>query len=734
MKSNFIRFTVFLILACLVSWQAGLRADGLIIVNDPNNPRALRLKYHHVDVKIRDLTAETSVDEEFENPTGQRLEGTYLFPVPAGAILKKFSMFINGQEMQAELLSADKARTIYEDIVRRQKDPGLLEYIGRDVFKVRIFPIDPRSTKRVKISYAEALLRDSGTVSYSYPLGTEKFSSENIDEVTVRIDIETTDRLGSVTCLDQAVKIERQGLNGATAVYSARNVRPDRDLSLSFTSVRSGPGALFLAHRIEGDDGYFRLNITPDLSLKDVPSQPKDITFVLDTSGSMAGEKLDQAKAALLFCVRSLNVNDRFEIVRFSTEAEALFGLMAPADRENVGKAESFISGFNATGGTAMAEALRLSLAGKKTEGRSRIVVFITDGKPTIGETAEDAILGIVRQDSGPAARVFPFGVGYDINTHLLDRIAEITKSVRTYVEPKEDIEVKVSNFFKKISDPVLTDLTLTFTGPVSVSKSYPSLGELPDLFKDSDLSIVGRFKGDGPVKAVLEGMANGKKQRFEFDVNFPKTETANDLLPSFWAFKRIGYLLDQIRLHGSEQELVDEVTGLARKFGIVTPYTSWLILEDEARQVRDNRLDRDQQIFGSAVPQPAPEMMEKSKKSYDAMKEQSGAGSVRASRSIQNFNSMETLPGVGGGSRSEDEPIAMEKRVVNGRTFFKTSEGWNDPEIRTLNDRKVVRIGFGGDEYFELLKNDPGVAAYLSLGGSVRFLHKGTVYIVSEK
>ena len=180
--------------------------------------------------------------------------------------------------------------------------------------------------------------------------------------------------------------------------------------------------------------------------------------------------------------------------------------------------------------------------------------------------------------------RIFTFGIGNEINTHLLDKITEMTRAYRTYISPEEDIEVKVSNFYTKVQSPVFTDLKLEFSPNIKVSKIYPI--ELPDLFKGSSISIFGRYRGSGKTKIILKGKMRDKIQKFVFDsksgfksISSPDSEK-NDFIPPLWAARRIGYLLDQIRLHGKSKELIDEITELARTYGIITPYTSYLIVE----------------------------------------------------------------------------------------------------------------------------------------------------------
>ncbi|HEX8916312.1 MAG TPA: VIT and VWA domain-containing protein, partial [Humisphaera sp.] len=578
-------------------------ADGFIVIHDPPPETRVRghfsfapleVTYHRVTVDVTDSVAVTTVDQEFYNPNGARLEGTYLFPLPEGTHIDKFSMDVNGKMQEAELLDAGKARTIYEDIVRKQKDPALLEYAGRSAFKVRIFPIEPNSRKPVKITYTQLLKTDSTLTEYVYPLNTEKFSSRPLQQVSVKVTLNSTESIKSLYCPSHNVEIRRDGEKKATVGWEARNVRPDTDFKLVFSRTPKPLGVDLLTYQAPGaGEGYFLLLASPGMEAPKGQVQRKDVCFVVDTSGSMAengGKKMEQAKKALSFCLQNLNEGDRFEVVRFSTEAEPLFSDLRPADKANVEKAQAFVQGLKPIGGTAISEALgkAMELGRKRAEKdageRPYVVIFLTDGQPTIGETNEDSILAAMKKASGGTTRVFSFGIGTDVNTHLLDRVAGETKAVSQYVLPDEDLEVKLSGFYTKIKEPVLANVEVELTGgDVKTSQLYPSA--LPDLFKGEQLILFGRYTGKGPGAVRIRGTLNGEKREFATDVKFAENDTTNAFIPRLWATRRVGYLLDEIRLRGESKELKDEVTRLAREHGIVTPYTAFLILEDEARR-----------------------------------------------------------------------------------------------------------------------------------------------------
>jgi Ca-activated chloride channel family protein len=735
----------------------------------------IEIAYHKVTARIVDQVATTSIEQEFYNPNPTRLEGTFLLPVPRGAQLNKFSMEIDGKKVEAELLAADKARGIYEDIVRSMRDPALLEYVGQDVFRVRIFPFEPHGKKRVSLGYTQLLKADGGLLNFVAPLNTAKFSAKPLQNVSLKIDLEGKRPLKAVWSPSHAVEVKRDG-GKATVGFEAKNVRPDTDFQLLFSFEAGELGANLLTHKLAGEAGYFLLLASPDAAVKGKKSVPKDVCFVLDTSGSMAGGKLDQAKKALAFCVENLNDGDRFEVLRFSTEVEPLFGEVTEASKENRKRALDFIRELKPLGSTAIDDALAkaLSLFPARVAGAARTptIIFLTDGRPTIGVTDENTIFKHVRDRNAGLTRIFCFGIGTDVNTHLLDKITEETKAFSTYVLPEEDLEVKLSAFFTKTKEPALANVKVTFPEGVRVTKLYPS--PLPDLFKGEQLVLAGRFAGEAKGKLLIEGSVAGEARKFSYDVNFSHDSREHEFIPRLWATRRVGYLLDEIRLRGENAELKEEVTDLARKYSIVTPYTAWLITEDEAR--RNVAMER------RLLPQLRAdrEANEQAAASYDSFKRMKdgdvAVGGARLARELKaaeaptvaQFRANESVarsygaaPAASGPSGVAGVPLpaiasptprgtvvvakpaadaasrvaryAQQNRFVAGKSFYQNGAQWVDAEAQQLKDAKPVKLQFGSTEYFALLAKHPAAAQWLALGKSVQFVLKGTLYEVTE-
>lgn len=758
---------------------------GLIVVHEPDfwHPRPpeiippprprpipprrtwapLEMSRLQADVQITEQVAKTSIEQEFYNPNAQQLEGTFLLPVPKGAHIDKFTMEIDGKQVHAELLAADKARNIYEDIVRKARDPALLEYSGRDLFKVRIFPIEPHSRKKITLSWLQVLKADSGILTYVFPLNTAKYSAAPIKNLSLKLGLESKRALKSVYSPSHKVEIKRHGDHKATVGFEAANVQPDADFQLLYSQEEGEFGANLLTHKKDGEDGYFLLLVSPAAELKGGKVLPKDVVFVLDTSGSMAGAKLEQAKKALLFCVENLNDNDRFDVIRFSTEVEALFDKLTDAEKDKRERASEFIRELKPTGGTAIDDALRKALAARPSgSGRPYVVIFLTDGRPTIGVTDEDKILKNVDKSNEANTRVFVFGIGTDVNTHLLDGIAEETKAFSQYVLPEEDIEVKVSNFYAKIKEPVLANPKITFPDDVRITKIYPS--PIPDLFRGEQLVIAGRYSGNGSGKIKIEGTVNGESRVMTYNVGFPKDERDHEFIPRLWATRRVGYLLDEIRLRGENQELRDEVTDLARKYNIVTPYTTYLIMEDETRRgitqnFRSVRLQeesesarrelsfhyeslgRDRSGDLAVAGAQSTFRLKSADAPADAISQSTAA--AERPRYLNSGAAPALAPGSVGQPVVTARPMSptpqkvgtqvVASRFVAGRTFYLNGETWIDSELQKNSNLPRKRVQFGSPEYFELMRKNPDVVTWISLGRNLQFALAGNIYEIHE-
>ncbi|MCI0342517.1 MAG: VIT and VWA domain-containing protein [Planctomycetales bacterium] len=728
----------------LVAASAGAaRADGLITIRRPPEPgpvpTPLAVVYHRVQVSVRDQTATTKIDQVFRNPNNRVLEGTYIFPLPEDSAISEFVLYVDGKPQKGELLDRDRARRIYEDIVRSQKDPALLEYVGRDAFQANVFPIPARGDTRIELSYSQLLRHDAGLTAYRYPLNTEKFSSKPLEEVSIVVDLATTRPLANVYSPSHEVDVARRSDREARVSFERRNVRPDRDFFLYFGTTAEGPGLSVASHRRPGEDGTFLLLVMPNQEA--AAPVAKDVVFVVDTSGSMAeNRKMAQAQRALRQCLGRLRPQDRFGIVAFATDARPFREALAPADEATLREADRFVAALEARGGTAIEESLASALR-MVADGGSRpaYVVFMTDGQPTIGERDPDRLLARVREQVRPHVRVFVLGVGEDLNTTLLDRLADDHRGAREYVTGAEEVEGKISAFYDKIAFPVLTDLRLEVVG-LETSDVYPR--RLPDLFRGQQLAVLGRYRGpvgEGGARAVrLTGNVGGTARTYVVEGNFGGASVGADLLPRLWAVRKIGYLMEEIRLRGETPEVKGEVVRLSKQYGVMTPYTSYLVVEEGARpQVGlDGRTrggptaptgpggDAWRRFADGAASAPATGAPVPAEAARELRS--SGAGGIRAGEALDKLKEAkaEALE-----EMEKDERIRAVARTVGTKTFYKQGDAWVDSEWKAgLEEKSVTAFS---DEYLALVAATPELGQYFALGERLTVVHGGKAYKV---
>ena len=763
---------------CACAW-----ADGVLITRPtPEFPKAkpLNVEYHRVTTTINDQVATTSIDQAFSNPFGRQLEATYLFPLPEDAAISEFAMFMDGKRVTGAILEKDKARRTYEEIVRKMRDPALLEYVGRNLFKASVFPVPPKGQTRIQIQYSEVLPLDNNICKYVYPLDTEKFSPEPLKDVSVAVTIKSRIPIKALysPTHDSQLAVQRKSDTELAVSFEESDVKPDKDFVLYYTLSQRDFGLGLITHRPQGEDGYFLLMMAPKHDLQEKEIAAKDVIFVFDTSGSMARDnKIQQAKDALQFCLANLNPNDRFNIVTFSTGVNAFRTKLVEAGVAKSDAARKFIDEVKAVGATNISEALLTSLNMFDGDKRPRIIVFLTDGQPTFGVTDEGPLTAQVNDVNryahgggpgkggvrvaatearglapGAGARIFAFGVGHDVNTHLLDTITGNNGGVSEYVEPGEDIEMPVSSFYNKISYPVLSDIAIDF-GEIYVHNYYPT--DLPDLFKGSQLRLFGRYRGEGHVAVKLLGKLGGEERKLAFDASFPEEEEDNDFIARLWASRRIGYLLDEIRLKGENKEIKDEIIALSTQYGILTPYTSSLVTEDRelvtqgvAVQTWARLADRisaedeeEHEGYGGAygayrfrrgaasgAPAATGERSRvlaapSSGEARDALRAKSGRWAVDAAAEVAGMKeATEWAPY--GGTRGV--------KHVRGHTFYFDGRGWYDREYKQA--MKTHKIKSYSEAYFKLLDARPEWGKLFAVGERVAIVFRDTCVMLGDE
>jgi len=731
-----------IILGILILLTAGshveqISAQGFIIPPPIRPPHHIlpKLTEHRVEVKIIDQVAKVEVHQVFYNESNRPIEGTYYFPLPKGATVSDFKMVADGKVLSGELLEKSKARKIYEDIVRRQLDPALLEYVDHNLFSAKIFPIPPHKKRKIVLEYSSLLKLDGDIVQFTYPLrgqiasrgqwspptissdernrnrpDEENKRSSPIDQI-VSIHLQSKIPLKNIYSPSHDVEMIKTDDNHARINYEGKRKKSSDTFILYYSFSRSDFGLNLLTYRPEeNENGFFMLLISPKTEISKNEILKKDILFVLDTSGSMEGEKIGQAKEALKYCIQHLNSEDRFNLITFSTETK-LFKQKLVSASEYQRDALRYIDRIDAKGGTNINDALIEALSMEYETSRPVSIVFVTDGLPTAGETDVGNIIKNVSENNKNKVKIFTFGVGYDVNTVLLDRIATSNRSVSDYIEPNENIEQKISTFYDKIRHPVLTDLLVDY-GRIEIEDVYPKM--LPDLFKGSQLTIFGRYENQKRVTLSLKGKIKGKEKRYKYRADFSSTDDDHDFLPHLWATRKIGYLLDEIRLHGENKELKDEVIRLSKKYGVMSPYTSYLV-QEEVLIVDGRRI-----LSPNARPTGGINQADRAYEAAAGLKTSamqganapmvSGIHAVKMSKQSREMKEAEAL--------TDDDYI----KVIGSRTFYFKDDFWVDSEY---NDEKTMAIKYSSQAYIDLLLSYPKIAKFLTLGEKVIFKYK---------
>jgi Ca-activated chloride channel family protein len=655
-----------------------------------------------VSVQVTGRVALVEVEEWFRNDGRGLGEGDYLYPLPGEAVFSNFSLFQGDQELRGETMDADQARAIYEEIVRRKRDPALIELAGHGLIRARVFPINPGETRKITLRYTQVLARAGDALQFRYAAGGRhgRFDSgeggvqqrprPEAAPLTFTLVADSGAAFGDPFSPTHRVRVTRE--------EGRLEVRPEGELSGDFAlflpMARALVGITIATHRPAGDDGYFMLTLSPGRA--DGAVQPRDLTVVLDVSGSMSGTKIEQAKAALRQLLASLGSQDRFRLLAFSNGVRAHRSEWTDPTRDELADARRWIAGLHADGGTNVAGALSEAFRLESPAERLPIVVFLTDGLPSVGERNPERIAAQAEGERG-RARVFAFGVGYDVNTYLLDRLSAAGRGATQYVEPGEDVEQALSVLGAKIQHPVLTDIAVG-EAPVELVEIHPAT--LPDLFSGEELVVFGRYRTSRTRSGELtvSGRRNNRAERFTTRVTFPEHELANDFIPRLWASRKIGALAQELRLHGMNQELVEEIRRTALRYGLLSEFTSYLVQEPE--EFAQGPVPRD--VRSLAAPSAAV-----------------GEGAVAAAKQDRARREARTEMELA----DADEDLLSrghlgQTRHVAGRLFAERHGVWTDLAHR--DSLRTVEIAPYGDAYFALLQHLPEVKPYFGAFGSV--------------
>ena len=675
-----------------------LHAQGWIEIERPVDatlpPDVVRVG-SEVRVTVDGRAARVEVEERFRNAGSRVAEGSYLYPMPGEAVFTNFSLWMGDQEVRGETMNADQARTIYEEIVRRRKDPALLTFVGHGLVRAQVFPIEPGDTRKVVLRYTQLLTRAGDALRLRYSFGNRGSTAGIGYNVTV------TNAAGYGTPYSPTHQIDTRRSGERLEISLADEAAGQLEL---FLPLRQGlVGTSLVTHAPGGEDGYFMLLLAPAYAERGA-GVPRDLTLVVDVSGSMSGTKLEQAKAALDQALGTLGSKDRFRVIAFSSQVRRFRDGFVPATRDNLTAAREFVDGLGADGGTNIAGALEAALDAPSDGERLSMVVFMTDGLPSIGEQAPDRI---AEQAAGRIGRtrMFTVGIGHDVNTYLLDRLASRGRGTSEYVTPGTNVETAMGSLLSKLRFPALVDLRIAET-PVTLSQTLPA--QLPDLFYGEELVVFGRYKGHGSGTIVVTGARNGKAERIPVAASFSASEPGNDFIPKLWAARQVGDLTRQIRLEGASSSLVDQVRQLGLRYGILTEYTSYLVQEPT-------------NIAGPGAPVPLREDQMGGARNSAA---QTGAGAFERARTSAKLSDAKTLAAadVAASDRleslSRDGAVAPETRRAGGRLFIRRGRVWTD--VAQTDRITVTDVTAYSKAYFDLVRLLPEVAPYLSVGEEI--------------
>jgi len=723
---------------------ASTMAQGLLVVeNHPDRvllprpiihprptppPMSYKIKQLAVNARIVDQVARVQVGQSFVNTGSRQMEVSFVFPLPYDGAIDQLTFMVDGKEYPAKLIGAEEARRIYEQHIRRNQDPALLEWIGTGMFKTSVFPIPPGAERTVTLRYSQLLRKDRNLTDFLFPLGTAKYTSAPVEKVEIRSSIESSIEIKNVYSPTHPIEIKRPDDNHAVVSYTATHQVPISDFRLFYGVAKGKVGTGVVSYRPDDkQDGFFLLLASPQIKAPDAKRPRKTVVCVFDRSGSMNGQKIEQAKEALKYVINNLREGDLFNILAYDSRIEAFQPEMQRYNDQTRKQALGFVEGLYAGGSTNIHAALTKALGMIQDSNQPNYVIFMTDGLPTAGETNESKIVTGVQEANKLRARVISFGVGYDVNSRLLDRLSRANHGQSEFVRPNEDIEQSVSRLYNKISSPVMTDVAVKFEFDElkveqgePISRMYPK--QVTDLFEGEQLVVVGRYKRAGLAKVRISGRVGDDQQKFDFPVELTvkSGDQSYAFVEKLWAMRRIGEIIDEMDLGGKNEELIKELVALSTKHGILTPYTSFLADEDAA--LGD---------LAAAAEASAP-VTRKAGLALESLAEAEGRSAFSSrelKKQLLEAHLAQGAPadglGMPGGVRlrdlEEDKDVAVQAvQVVGAKVLYKRGNVWYSFDVAKQDAAEVAGkakvVTRFSEEYFELVgKAKPADAKLLS-------------------
>ena len=665
-----------------------------------------------VRVELADRVLHYEITETFVNRGGRVGEADFMFPLPKGAAFQDLKLSINGEMVSGETMSADRARQIYEEIVRRQRDPALLEWMGYGLLRARIFPIAPGEVKKVVVRFQTVAERegDALRIDYFRGLRTNQVAGRYPEgRVSFVLTYPNDPMYGTAYSPTHSIYEDRYSTNdynagpsdtdrfassyrGSTRRFEVRDA--NGEVTLLIPIRRSTSAAISLLANAPGnDDGFALITISPPAVRP--RAVPRDVTFVLDVSGSMSGQKIEQARAAGKQLLRTLSSMDRFRLIDFSSDVRTFRDGFSYATSENVRAAERYLDDLDAQGSTNISGALDEALSAPTQSGRLPIILFLTDGQPTVGERDATVIANSVAKQRG-GRRLFTFGVGADLNVSLIEQLALEGRGTASFVRPDESVERAVGIVASRLTSPLVTDVRVRADG-VRLRKMHP--GGPVDIFAGEDLVLLARYDGSGDAIIHVDGQTTNGPVSWASRVRFPERSRENPFVARLWATQRVGYLSAEKRKNGGSREIDDEIRDLGERFGIPTEFSSYLVVEpgmNRLQQQLGRRTDMNQvgAVSGSAAPAAAPTVQ------FEAAK---AASAQRAATSV-------AAADLAMGAVSD----ARMKRAGT-HTFVLRDGVWTD--IQFKSSVPVLRVKPFSDAYFRVIELQPDLREAFSVG-----------------
>jgi Ca-activated chloride channel family protein len=692
---------------------------------------ALEISGVTVGVVIREQVATTMMEIRLRNPTGARQEAELLVPVPDRAAIRGFSFQGSGSEPSARLLPRDEAKATYDRIVAQARDPALLEFAGYNLVRSSVFPVEVGGTQAVRLTYEHLLPAAGDRIDYVLP------RSESIEYTIpwkVAVKISASGPIAAVYSPSHPLRTARPRPNAANVELADSASTAPGPFRLSFLREHGDVSASLFAYpdpKVGG--GYFLLlaGLPAQTTKPDQNALRREVTLVIDRSGSMRGEKLVQVREAALQVLAGLDDSEAFNLILYNEAVDAMAARPVIKSRQTMKAASEFLEGMTARGGTNIHDALLEALRQPTSEGKLPIVLFMTDGLATVGQTSEVSIRELARQGNPHRRRIFTFGVGVDVNTPLLEKIAYESRATTTFILPGEDVEVKVADVFKRLRGPVLADPDLA-VGELGGRHRGRELipGRIPDVFEGDQIVLLGQYQGEEPLEFVLKGNYRGTPRVFQFRLPVDKATTRNGFVPRLWASRKIGLLVDAIREQGgtpgvvsreskshpspANRELVDEIVRLSTEFGILTEYTAFLAREGTDFSQKDKVLSEAEGLLRNR-----------------AMQTRSGLSSVNQDVNNQYQKAMNCV-----NPRNEFFDAGMNKvattavQQVCDLAFYKRGDRWIDSRlVSNPSDIKPEReIAFGSEEFRDLAAKlaREGRQGSISLRGDILLIVDG--------